>query len=105
MESAKGHIRLLNDCGFGDICISLKSSSVPLTVEAYRLASEVLPYPLHLGVTETGTAYQGTVSSAVGIGTCLLYTSISRSASSSSGRMTSSASVPSMSLSSSSFPS
>ena len=72
MESAKGHIRLLNDCGFDDICISLKSSSVPLTVEAYRLASEVLPYPLHLGVTETGTAYQGTVSSAVGIGTLLM---------------------------------
>lgn len=72
VESAKGHIRLLNDCGFDDICLSLKSSSVPLTVEAYRLAAEVLPYPLHLGVTETGTAYQGTVSSAVGIGTLLM---------------------------------
>ncbi len=72
VESAKGHIRLLNDCGFDDICISLKSSSVPLTVEAYRLAAEELPYPLHLGVTETGTAYQGTVSSAVGIGTLLM---------------------------------
>ena len=47
VESAKGHIRLLNDCGFDDICLSLKSSSVPLTVEAYRLAAEVLPYPLH----------------------------------------------------------
>lgn len=72
VESAKGHIRLLNDCGFDDICLSLKSSSVLLTVEAYRLAAEVLPYPLHLGVTETGTAYQGTVSSAVGIGTLLM---------------------------------
>lgn len=72
MESAKGHIRLLNDCGFDDICVSLKSSSVPLTVAAYRLAAEELPYPLHLGVTETGTAYQGTVSSAVGIGTLLM---------------------------------
>ena len=72
VESAKGHIRLLNDCGFDDICVSLKSSSVPLTVAAYRLAAEELPYPLHLGVTETGTAYQGTVSSAVGIGTLLM---------------------------------
>ena len=72
LESAKGHIRLLNDCGFDDICLSLKSSSVPLTVEAYRLAAEALPYPLHLGVTETGTAYQGTVSSAVGIGALLM---------------------------------
>lgn len=72
LESAKGHIRLLNDCGFDDICLSLKSSSVPLTVEAYRLAAEELPYPLHLGVTETGTAYQGTVSSAVGIGALLM---------------------------------
>ena len=72
MESAKGHIRLLKDCGFDDICLSLKSSSVPLTVEAYRLAARELPYPLHLGVTETGTAYQGTVSSAVGIGTLLM---------------------------------
>ena len=50
VESAKGHIRLLNDCGFDDICVSLKSSSVPLTVAAYRLAAEELPYPLHLGV-------------------------------------------------------
>ena len=72
VESAKGHIKLLNDCGFDDICLSLKSSSVPLTVAAYRLAAETFPYPLHLGVTETGTAYQGTVSSAVGIGTLLM---------------------------------
>ena len=72
VESAKGHIRLLNDCGFDDICVSLKSSSVPLTVEAYRLAAEELPYPLHLGVTETGTAYNGVVRSAVGIGTLLM---------------------------------
>ena len=72
VESAAGHIRLLNDCGFDDICLSLKSSSVPLTVEAYRLAAEAFRYPLHLGVTETGTAYQGTVSSAVGIGALLM---------------------------------
>ena len=72
VESAKGHIRLLNDCGFDDICVSLKSSSVPLTVAAYRLAAEELPYPLHLGVTETGTAYNGVIKSAVGIGTLLM---------------------------------
>ncbi len=72
VESARGHIRLLNDCGFDDICVSLKSSSVPLTVEAYRLAAEELPYPLHLGVTETGTAYNGIVRSAVGIGALLM---------------------------------
>lgn len=72
LESAKGHIALLNKFGFDDICISLKSSSVPLTVESYRLISEELPqYPLHLGVTETGTAWNGTVKSAVGIGTLL----------------------------------
>ena len=72
VESARGHIRLLNDCGFDDICLSLKSSSVSLTVEAYRLASEVFPYPLHLGVTETGTAYNGIINSAVGIGALLM---------------------------------
>ena len=72
LESAKGHIRLLNDCGFDDICLSLKASSPALTVAAYRLAAEELPYPLHLGVTETGTAYEGVIRSAVGIGTLLM---------------------------------
>ena len=72
LESAKGHIRLLNDCGFDDICLSLKASSPALTVAAYRLAAEELPYPLHLGVTETGTAYEGVIRSAVGIGALLL---------------------------------
>lgn len=71
-ESAAGHIALLEDCGFHDICLSLKASSVALTVEACRLAAERFPYPLHLGVTEAGTAYMGTVSSAVGIGTLLM---------------------------------
>ena len=72
LESAKGHIRLLNDCGFDDICLSLKASSPALTVAAYRLAAEELPYPLHLGVTETGTAYEGVIRSAVGIGALLM---------------------------------
>lgn len=71
LESAKKHIELLNRYDFDDICISMKSSSVPLTVAAYRLASSELPYPLHVGVTETGTAWNGTVQSAVGIGTLM----------------------------------
>ena len=72
VESAQGHIAMLTRNGFEDICVSLKASSVPLTVEAYRLASEKIPYPLHIGVTEAGTRYNGVVSSAVGIGTLLM---------------------------------
>ncbi len=68
VESAFSHIRLLEDCGFDDICVSMKSSSVPLTIAAYRLFSERSDYPLHLGVTETGTPYMGTIKSAMGIG-------------------------------------
>jgi len=71
VESARGHVELLNKFGFDDICLSLKSSSVPLTVAGYRMASECFPYPLHLGVTETGTEWNGTIQSAVGIGTLL----------------------------------
>ncbi|MCF0138187.1 MAG: flavodoxin-dependent (E)-4-hydroxy-3-methylbut-2-enyl-diphosphate synthase [Oscillospiraceae bacterium] len=71
VESAEGHIELLNRYGFDDICLSMKASSVPLTIAAYRLASERFRYPLHLGVTETGTAWNGTIQSAVGIGTVL----------------------------------
>ncbi|NCB51983.1 MAG: flavodoxin-dependent (E)-4-hydroxy-3-methylbut-2-enyl-diphosphate synthase [Clostridia bacterium] len=72
VESAREHIKLLNDCGFDDIALSMKSSSVQLTVAAYRLAAEEFPYPLHLGVTEAGTPYNGVVRSAVGIGTLLM---------------------------------
>ena len=71
VESAQGHVMLLNKFGFDDICLSMKSSSVPLTIESYRMASECFAYPLHLGVTETGTAWNGTIQSAVGIGTLL----------------------------------
>ena len=71
VESARGHAALLEKFGFEDICLSLKSSTVPLTVAAYRMAAEVFPYPLHLGVTETGTEWNGTIQSAVGIGTLL----------------------------------
>ena len=71
VESARDHIALLNKFDFDDICLSLKTSSVPLTIQSYRLAAEVFPYPLHLGVTETGTEWNGTIQSAVGIGTLL----------------------------------
>lgn len=71
VESAAGHIELLTRYGFEDICLSLKASSVPLTVEAYRLAAKTFPYPLHLGITEAGTPYHGIINSAVGIGTLL----------------------------------
>ena len=71
LESALGHIELLNRFDFDDICISVKSSNVPLTIAAYRLLDERIDYPLHLGVTEAGTEYMGIVKSAIGIGTLL----------------------------------
>lgn len=71
IESARGHAALLEKFGFEDICLSMKASSVPLTVASYRLAAESFAYPLHLGVTETGTEWNGTIRSAVGIGALL----------------------------------
>ena len=71
VESAQRHVKMLLKFGFEDICLSLKSSTVPLTIAAYRLAAEEFPFPLHLGVTETGTEWNGTIQSAVGIGTLL----------------------------------
>ena len=68
VESAFGHIKLLEDCGFSDICVSLKSSSVPITMRAYELMSRESDFPLHIGVTETGTPKMGILKSAVGIG-------------------------------------
>ncbi len=68
VESAFGHVRLLNQFDFDDICISAKCSSVPVTMKAYRLLHEQCDYPLHLGVTEAGTPKQGIVKSAMGIG-------------------------------------
>ena len=68
VESAFSHIRLLNQFDFDDICVSLKSSSVPMTMKAYRLMSRASDYPLHIGVTEAGTVRMGTLKSAVGIG-------------------------------------
>ena len=68
VESAFGHLRLLERYGFYDTCVSMKSSSVPLMMHAYRLFASKSDYPLRLGVTETGTEYMGTVKSAMGIG-------------------------------------
>ena len=68
VDSAMGHVALLNKFDFDDICISVKCSSVPLTMAAYRLLSERCNYPLHLGVTEAGTPSMGLVKSAMGIG-------------------------------------
>ncbi len=67
-ESAMGHAALLEKYDFTDICISVKCSSVPVTVEACRLLSQRCSYPLHLGVTEAGTPEMGMVKSAMGIG-------------------------------------
>ena len=68
VESAMGHVRLLNKFDFDDICISVKCSDVPLTMAAYRLLHERTDYPLHLGVTEAGTPSMGIIKSAMGIG-------------------------------------
>lgn len=68
VESALGHIRLLEQYGFEDICVSLKASSVPVTMRAYQLMAERYDYPLHLGVTEAGTREIGELKAAAGIG-------------------------------------
>lgn len=68
VESAFSHIKLLNQFDFDDICISLKSSSVPLTMKAYQIMAQESDYPLHLGITEAGTPHMGTIKSAMGIG-------------------------------------
>ena len=67
-ESALGHVRLLEECGFEDICISVKCSRVPVNMAAYVYLHERVDYPLHLGVTEAGTPEMGVLKSAVGIG-------------------------------------
>lgn len=75
VESAMKHVKILEDLNFHDIVISLKSSNTMLTIKAYELASKTFPYPLHVGVTEAGTALGGTIKSSLGIGT-LLYEGI-----------------------------
>lgn len=71
VESALQHVRILEAQGFYDMKISLKAHDVPLTLAAYRLMSEKVEYPLHLGITEAGTAKTGVIKSAVGIGALL----------------------------------
>jgi (E)-4-hydroxy-3-methylbut-2-enyl-diphosphate synthase len=71
VASALNQTRILEDENFRDIKISLKASDVPSTVEAYRLIAEKCDYPLHLGITEAGTAFTGAIRSAVGLGILL----------------------------------
>ena len=71
VESALGHARLLEKAGYEEIVLSMKSSDVRQTVEAYRLAHQRCDYPLHVGVTEAGLPGQGTIKSAIGIGSLL----------------------------------
>ena len=68
VDSAMGHVQLLNDCGFDDICLSVKCSHVPTNMAAYTLLSRETDYPLHLGVTEAGTPEMGVLKSTIGIG-------------------------------------
>lgn len=71
LESAQHHVKILEDLDFDDIIISMKASDVPLAIEAYRLAAETFRYPLHLGITESGTLFSGTIKSSAGLGTLL----------------------------------
>lgn len=71
VESAMGHVQMLEACGFDDIVISMKSSDVNTMIDAYRLCAQQCSYPLHLGVTEAGTERMGLIKSAIGIGSLL----------------------------------
>lgn len=71
VESALFHIGILEELDFRDIIVSLKASDVPMAIAAYSKAAEVIPYPLHLGITESGTLFAGTVKSAAGLGALL----------------------------------
>ncbi|WP_026297126.1 flavodoxin-dependent (E)-4-hydroxy-3-methylbut-2-enyl-diphosphate synthase [Paenibacillus daejeonensis] len=71
VESALFHIGILEELDFHDIIVSLKASDVPMAIEAYRLAATQIKYPLHLGITEAGTLYSGTIKSSAGIGALL----------------------------------
>ena len=71
VESAMRHIQILEDMDFGDIKVSLKASDPKLMIDAYRLLADKVDYPFHLGVTEAGTKFSGTIKSAIGIGSLL----------------------------------
>lgn len=72
VESALSHVKIFEALSFYDIAISIKASDIPITVKAYRLLSEKVDYPLHLGITEAGTKFSSTVKSSIGIGALLL---------------------------------
>lgn len=71
VESARRHVEILEKLNFYDICISLKASDLDLCIEAYEEASKTFSYPLHLGITEAGTAFSGTIKSSIGLGVLL----------------------------------
>lgn len=71
VESAKRHVEILEKLDFHDICISLKASDLDLCIAAYEEASKTFDYPLHLGITEAGTAFSGTIKSSIGLGVLL----------------------------------
>lgn len=71
VESALRHIKILEDLNFYDICVSLKASDLDLCIKAYEKASESFDYPLHIGITEAGTAFSGTIKSSIGLGVLL----------------------------------
>ena len=71
VESAKRHVQILEEFDFYDICISLKASDLDLCIKTYEMASEIFNYPLHLGVTEAGTKFSGTIKSSIGLGIML----------------------------------
>jgi len=75
VESALGHIAILEESGFDDIVVSLKASDIDRTIKAYRLLSRKATYPLHIGITEAGTSFRGTIMSSAGLG-ILLYDGI-----------------------------
>lgn len=71
VESAIKHIKILEELDFYDVCVSLKASNLDLCIEAYEKASEAFNYPLHIGITEAGTAFSGTIKSSIGLGVLL----------------------------------
>jgi len=71
VESAAKHVKILEELEFYDICISLKATNLDLCIEAYEKASKMFDYPLHIGITEAGTAFSGTIKSSIGLGVLL----------------------------------
>lgn len=71
VESAIEHIKILEELEFYDICVSLKASDLDLCIKAYEIASKSFDYPLHIGITEAGTAFSGTIKSSIGLGVLL----------------------------------